>query len=181
MAATPTTAQSVNSVGNSKAQGCRCWAFQVAVVSLSLNKYCSLALGKGDSVRCVGWITHPQRKPVYAEQFRRPGHYVGDPLSQGGSREAGEDDFERSTSILQPLADRAADLGVGISLEVDQHSIIDTAWEAAKLMAMVNRDNVSINPDLGNIYWLYAYPKRPASRPSSRYLPSAKPTGTARI
>ncbi|HIM56928.1 MAG TPA: sugar phosphate isomerase/epimerase, partial [Candidatus Latescibacteria bacterium] len=33
-----------------------------------------------------------------------------------------------------------------------QHSIIDTAWGAEKLMAMVDRDNVSINPDLGNIY-----------------------------
>ena len=26
-------------------------------------------------------------------------------------------------------------------------------------MAMVDRDNVSINPDLGNIYWLYDVPE----------------------
>ena len=89
----------------------------------------------------------------------QPGHFVGDPLSQGGSREAREDDFERSASILRPLADRAADLGVGIALEVHQHSILDASWAATKFVAMVDRDNMSINPDLGNIYWLYDEPE----------------------
>ena len=89
----------------------------------------------------------------------QPGHFVGDPLSQEGSREAREDDFARSAATLQPLADRAADLGVGISLEVHQHSIIDSSWAAAKFVGMVDRDNVSINPDLGNIYWLYDEPE----------------------
>jgi sugar phosphate isomerase/epimerase len=89
----------------------------------------------------------------------QPGHFVGDPLSQDGSREASEEDYERSASILRPLAERAADLGVGIALEVHQHSIIDTSWGATKFLALVDRANVSINPDLGNIYWLYDEPE----------------------
>ena len=89
----------------------------------------------------------------------QPGHFVGDLLSQDGSREASEDDYQRAAAILRPLADRAADLVVGIALEVHQHSIIDTAWAAIKFMAMIDRDNVSINPDLGNIYWLYDEPE----------------------
>ena len=52
----------------------------------------------------------------------QPGHFVGDLLSQDGSREASEDDYQRAAAILRPLADRAADLGVGIALEVHQHS-----------------------------------------------------------
>ena len=89
----------------------------------------------------------------------QPGHFVGDPLSQDGSRQAKDDDYEHSASILRPLADQAADLGVGIALEVHQHSIIDTSWAAMKFKAMVDCDNVSINPDLGNIYWLYDEPE----------------------
>lgn len=86
------------------------------------------------------------------------GHFVGDPLSQDGSRDATQDDYERSASILRPLASRAADLGLGIALEVHQHSILDTSWAATKFMAILECDNVSINPDLGNIYWLYDEP-----------------------
>lgn len=113
------------------------------------------------AIRFAAWVGSPTLNGnlCTSSNSGQPGHYVGDPLSQDGSREAGEDDFERSASILQALANRAADVGVGISLEVHQHSIIDTAWGAAKLMAMVDRDNVSINPDLGNIYWLYDVPE----------------------
>ncbi len=113
------------------------------------------------AIQFAAWVGSPTLNGnlCVGSNHGQPGHFVGDPLSQDGSREASEQDFELSAALLRPVADLASDLGVGIALEVHQHSIIDTSWGATKLLALVDRANVSINPDLGNIYWLYDEPE----------------------
>ena len=63
---------------------------------------------------------------------------------------------------MRRLADLAADLGVTISIEVHQHSIVDNSWSALLLNSLVDRPNFGINPDLGNIYWTYDVPEEPS-------------------
>ncbi len=57
-----------------------------------------------------------------------PGTFVGEPISQGSSRESREEDFERTARGFADAADLAADLGVEIAIEVHQHSITDNSW-----------------------------------------------------
>ena len=88
-----------------------------------------------------------------------PGTFVGEPVSQGSSRLATEEDFERTARGFAEIADIAADLGVDISIEIHQHSISDNSWSALHLLDLIDRPNVFINPDLGNILWCYDVPE----------------------
>ncbi len=88
-----------------------------------------------------------------------PGSFVGDPVSQGSSRQAREEDFVATARGLAQIADMAASLGIKISIEVHQHSIADNSWSALHLLELIDRPNVGINPDLGNIYWNYDVPE----------------------
>ncbi len=88
-----------------------------------------------------------------------PGTFVGEPVSQGSSRMAREEDYERTAKGLAEVADIAADLGVDISIEIHQHSISDNSWSALHLLDLIDRPNVFINPDLGNILWCYDVPE----------------------
>lgn len=88
-----------------------------------------------------------------------PGSFVGEPVSQGSSRQASEADYEVTARGLAIVADKAADLGVSISIEVHQHSIADNSWSALHLLGLIDRRNVGVNPDLGNIYWCYEVPE----------------------
>ena len=89
---------------------------------------------------------------------RQPGSRTGEPASQGGSHTASAEEYERTARELQVLADEAADQGVTISIEVHQNSIVDNSWSALHLHRLVDRPNLGINPDLGNIYWTYDIP-----------------------
>ena len=100
-----------------------------------------------------GNLITPPREP------EAKGTHWGDPVSQGGSRHAGLDDFERTAQFMVEMADRAAELGLVIAIEVHQQSINDSTWAALHLMQLINRPNVGLNPDLGNIYWLYHVPQ----------------------
>ena len=88
-----------------------------------------------------------------------PGAFVGEPVSQGSSRLASEADFQVTARGLSEVADMAASLGVDISIEVHQHSIADNSWSALHLLELIDRPNVGLNPDLGNIYWAYDVPE----------------------
>ncbi len=88
----------------------------------------------------------------------QPGSLTGETVSQGSSEAASQQDYEISADALRGFADRAADLGIGISIEIHQHSIFDTTWAARKIHTLVDRPNLSINPDLGNIYWTWDNP-----------------------
>lgn len=88
-----------------------------------------------------------------------PGHFVGDPTSQGSSRDAHESDFEVTAQGFREIGRMAADQGIEISIEVHQHSIVDNSWSALHLLDLIDLPNVGINPDLGNICWTYEVPE----------------------
>lgn len=83
----------------------------------------------------------------------------GERVSQSGSRTASHADFEITAKYLREAADLAADLGVEISIEMHQHSIADNSWSCLHLLDLVDRANVGVNPDLGNLYWNYEIPE----------------------
>ena len=58
-----------------------------------------------------------------------------------------------------PVAGRAADLGVAISIELHQNTICDNSWSLIHLLELIDRPNVGANPDLGNLYWTYETPE----------------------
>ncbi len=84
---------------------------------------------------------------------------TGERVSQGASRTATEADFAITARYLQEAAALAADLGVTIAIEMHQRSIADNAWSCLHLLDLINRPNVGINPDLGNLYWTYDEPE----------------------
>jgi len=103
-----------------------------------------------------------------------PGAGMGESVSQGSSRTSREEDYERTAKVLREVASIAADLGVGISLEVHQHSIVDNSWSALHLLELVDRPNVGVNPDLGNIYWTYNVPEEVCEAAIVALAPHAK-------
>ena len=98
-------------------------------------------------------VTTPPREPG------EKGTYRGESVSQGSSRYASEADYERTASAVTDVANIAEDLGVEISIEVHQNSIVDNSWSALHLLGLIDAPNVGINPDLGNIYWTYDIPE----------------------
>jgi sugar phosphate isomerase/epimerase len=104
---------------------------------------------------------------------RLPGYLTGEPKPQGSSRHASVADFEINARELQRCADMAADLGVTISIEVHQHTIVDNSWSALLLHSMIDRSNVGINPDLGNIYWHYDVPEETNEQAITAMAPHA--------
>ena len=100
---------------------------------------------------------------------------VGARISPGGSKTATAADYEVTAKELRALADFAAGLGVDISIELHQHSIADTSWSCLHLLDLIDRPNVGLNPDLGNLYWHYETPEETlehaivALAPKTRY------------
>ena len=103
-----------------------------------------------------------------------PGSFVGEPVSQGGSRHASEADFQVTAKGLAEVADKAADLGVTIAIEVHQHSIVDNSWSALHMLEIIDKPNVGVNPDLGNIYWCYDVPEEPCEEAIVALAPHAR-------
>ena len=87
------------------------------------------------------------------------GTYRGESISQGSSRQANDEDYERTASAVSDVAIIAADLGVEISIEIHQNSIADNSQATLRLLELIDAPNVGINPDLGNIYWTYDIPE----------------------
>jgi len=98
----------------------------------------------------------------------------GESTSQGSSRTATEAEYERTAEALRSAAAIAGDVGVDISIEVHQHSIVDNSWAALHLLDLVDRPNVGINPDLGNIYWTYDEPEEASEKAIVALAPRAK-------
>lgn len=100
---------------------------------------------------------------------------VGGFESPGASKTATAADYETTAAELRTLADFAADHGVDISIELHQHSIADTSWSCLHLLDLIDRPNVGLNPDLGNLYWHYETPEETleqaivAIAPKTRY------------
>ncbi len=88
-----------------------------------------------------------------------PGGGVGGRTAPGSSRGASVADYELTANELRTLADYAAEQGVDISIELHQHSIADNPWSCLHLLELIDRPNVGLNPDLGNLYWHYEQPE----------------------
>jgi sugar phosphate isomerase/epimerase len=88
-----------------------------------------------------------------------PGGGVGKRTSPGSSAAATVADYETTARELRALADIAAAQGVTLSVELHQHSIADNPWSCLHLLGLIDRPNVGINPDLGNLYWHYERPE----------------------
>ena len=84
---------------------------------------------------------------------------LGSARSVGSSREASQEDYEQTAVRLQQVADAAAEKGLKFALEIHQGSIADNSKATLRLLEMVGRPNVGINPDLGNILWSYNIPE----------------------
>ena len=88
-----------------------------------------------------------------------PGTFRGEPVSQGSSRLASPDDFERTAEVLREAGEMAGARGINISVEVHQNTIADNSRAALRLLDLTDSANVFANPDLGNIYWTYDEPE----------------------
>ena len=95
----------------------------------------------------------PPRNPDMA------GAFVGEPISQGGSRMASSNDFERTAAALREVGARAGGLGIDVSIEVHQQSITDNSWSTLHMLDLIDSPHVFANPDLGNVYWCYDIPE----------------------
>lgn len=61
-------------------------------------------------------------------------------------------DWKLAAEKLQRLADRAAQTNVELSIELHDDGMIDRSIFALKLLDLIDRDNVGVNPDLQNGY-----------------------------
>jgi sugar phosphate isomerase/epimerase len=139
-----------------------------AASSMRLERTIRLAAWLGAGVANTG-LTTPPHDP------QGPGaHNWGESTSQGSSRTATEAEYEATAAALRKAGDLAAGLGVDISIEVHQHSIVDNSWAALHLLDLVDRPNVGVNPDLGNIYWTYDEPEETTEKAIVALSPRAK-------
>jgi sugar phosphate isomerase/epimerase len=115
-----------------------------------------------EGIHTAAWIGSNLLNMTVGTPPRDPhgaGRDVGGPLPQGSSRLASHADYEVTARHLRELAGVAADLGVEISIEMHQHSIADNSWSCLHLLDLIDRPNVGVNPDLGNLYWNYDVPE----------------------
>ena len=99
---------------------------------------------------------------VVASGVRHPGKLgssTGEPVSQGSSRDATHDDFERTARHLREAADEAVKHGMIITIEMHHLSLADNSWSLLHLLDLVDSPAVLANPDLGNIIWAYDVPE----------------------
>ena len=60
-----------------------------------------------------------------------------------------------ATARLRELGEHAATLGIDVSLEMYEDTLIGTVDGALRLVESIGLDNVGLNPDLGNMYRLH--------------------------
>lgn len=82
------------------------------------------------------------------------GFLVADPDNWGanGSAIANDTHFDRAATRLRKLADVARQENVTLTLEIHMNTIHDTIATTARLLDMVDSDQVVANPDPGNMY-----------------------------
>ncbi|MDH2443818.1 sugar phosphate isomerase/epimerase [Amnibacterium sp. CER49] len=63
--------------------------------------------------------------------------------------------WSRAVSRLRELGDHAASVGVQLSLEMYEDTLLGSADSAVRLVTDIGSDAVGLNPDLGNLYRLH--------------------------
>jgi sugar phosphate isomerase/epimerase len=130
-----------------------------------------------EGIHTAAWIGSNLLNMTVGTPPRDPhgaGRDVGGPLPQGSSRLASHADYEVTARHLRELGGIAADLGVEISIEMHQHSIADNSWSCLHLLDLIDRPNVGVNPDLGNLYWNYDVPEESNEACITALAPRAK-------
>jgi sugar phosphate isomerase/epimerase len=84
---------------------------------------------------------------------------IGGRVSIGGSRMAVEYELEKTAEALRTVADAAAEVDITIALELHQNCYVDSSASALAMLELVDRENVRVNPDMGNVTWTYATPE----------------------
>jgi sugar phosphate isomerase/epimerase len=99
---------------------------------------------------------------------------VGERTNQVSSRLANHADFEVTAKHLREAGAMAADYGIDLSIEMHQNSIADNSWSVLHLLQLIDRPNVGVNPDLGNLYWNYDEPEESCEDAIMNLAPKAK-------
>jgi sugar phosphate isomerase/epimerase len=78
--------------------------------------------------------------------------------TSGGSREAAEADYAETGANLQPVATRARELGIKLSIELHHTSIADTSTGLLHVLDKTADPEIGVNPDLVNGQGAYPEP-----------------------
>ena len=84
---------------------------------------------------------------------------IGGRVSIGGSRMAVDYELEKTADALREVADAAAEVDITIAIELHQNCYVDNSASALAMLERVDRDNLRVNPDMGNVTWSYATPE----------------------
>ena len=85
-------------------------------------------------------------------------------VSPGGGKGASEAEFADAAGFLRALAEEAAGAGIGVAIELHHCSLADTSQRILHILELANHPNLSVNPDLANLYWGYEVPEEPWHR-----------------
>lgn len=76
--------------------------------------------------------------------------------TEPGPRDAGDDaTWQRAVDRLRELGRHAGELGLELSLEMYEDTLLGSAASAVRLVQDIALDNVGLNPDLGNLFRLH--------------------------
>lgn len=101
-----------------------------------------VAYALGASVLCVGL------HPVLTEEQRKAGYFW---LAPGHADPTDSETWSTAVQRLRAIGRRAEDLGLLISLEIYEDTLLGTAESALRLVDDIDLPNVGINPDIGNL------------------------------
>jgi len=96
----------------------------------------------GADMVCVG--LHPVLTPTQHAQ-----RYFWE--APGRRDETDSATWDIAVERFQTIADRAAELGQDISLEIYEDTLLGQTSSALQLLSDIHRDNVGLNPDIGNL------------------------------
>ncbi|MGD8202120.1 sugar phosphate isomerase/epimerase family protein [Ornithinimicrobium sp. W1679] len=100
----------------------------------------------GTGVVCLGL-----HRPLTAAQRRA--HWFW--LEPGASDPADPETFERAVAGFRELGHHCADLGLQLSLEVYEDTLLGTVDGALRMIEAIGLDNVGLNPDVANLVRLH--------------------------
>jgi sugar phosphate isomerase/epimerase len=114
------------------------------------------------AIKYAGWTGAEVVNGALSAPLRYPtdrADQAGWPKSQDASRDQMLSLYDDLAKVYQGFCDSAADVNVNISIEVHQNSPVDNSWSAKLIHAKIDRPNFGINPDVGNVVWVYDKPE----------------------
>jgi len=131
------------------------------------------------AIKYAGWAGAEVVNGAMSAPSRYPGHPAGSnpgsqsgwPVAQDASRDAMMWTYEGLAKVFQQACDQAKGAGVSLSVEVHQNSPVDNSWSALLLHGMVDRPNFGMNPDIGNVLWVYDVPEEDFDEAISKLAP----------